>query len=620
MFQNDVYPSYSSWLVSYIVDMQPYENVLLQLSDELLGLETALNATRQYFQTAHYVAEVYEVLPKTIFDSVELELEKLKADNIRLQKRYENTLQIATKIPPKGRFKRGALNFVGDLMSDLFGTTTHKQLNKVKSNFEKLKFNQDQVIHVVQDSLTLLNQTHEEVRVNRDAIMGITTTLNNIKNEILFVKNYVRTSNAEMGKYHAAYIRLQGMFSLISITLQDALIQLLELSFEIQQIAEGNMPPTIFPPNLFLKTLKSIESHLNITQALPFPATQEHLIKYYKLLEPTLVQMKNQFLIVFALPIVNTKMQYFLYKFVQVPVPNLDGTLVARYAPENEYLLISTDRLRYTLLSPKEVENCNESPICTFQSPLLITEHNPSCLIAVFKNNVTLTEETCKKIITPAETRPVIEILFGRHFLISTITPISGKKTCNHNQEYEFSIEKGIKYFEVEDGCEIKTKYFEIPPNFHGKTSIARESHFQVEKAVQLMRPEIWSDSNLKPFNNITGNENFKNISLKKIDKIPIDKLKSILTSNIYKDIHSDNHFRSIMPPWVVGLTIAFVTLIILLCFYKYCATCRSLCTKHVRHPQPSRTETFNDADVRSDTAREAAETAETLNAFLTSA
>ena len=81
--------------------MQPYENVLLQLSDELLGLETALNATRQYFQTAHYVAEVYEVLPKTIFDSVELELEKLKADNIRLQKRYENTLQIATKIPLK---------------------------------------------------------------------------------------------------------------------------------------------------------------------------------------------------------------------------------------------------------------------------------------------------------------------------------------------------------------------------------------------------------------------------------------------------------------------------------------------------------------------------------------
>ena len=133
-------------------------------------------------------------------------------------------------------------------MSDLFGTTTHKQLNKVKSNFEKLKFNQDQVIHVVQDSLTLLNQTHEEVRVNRDAIMGITTTLNNIKNEILFVKNYVRTSNAELGKYQAAYIRLQGMFSLISITLQDDLIQLLELSFEIQQIAEGTCPPQYFPP------------------------------------------------------------------------------------------------------------------------------------------------------------------------------------------------------------------------------------------------------------------------------------------------------------------------------------------------------------------------------------
>ena len=41
--------------------------------------------------------------------------------------------------------------------------------------------------------------------------------------------------------------------------------------------------------------------------------------------------------------------------------------------------------------------------------------------------------------------------------------------------------------------------------------------------------------------------------------------------------------------------------------------------TKHASHPQPSHTETYNDADVRSDTAHEAAETAEKLKKKLAS-
>ena len=71
------------------------------------------------------------------------------------------------------RSKRSLLPIVGKALSFLFGTVSEDDLQSIKSNINKLAANQKKISHVVEESLTLLNDTREHVIQNRQAINNV---------------------------------------------------------------------------------------------------------------------------------------------------------------------------------------------------------------------------------------------------------------------------------------------------------------------------------------------------------------------------------------------------------------------------------------------------------------
>ena len=67
------------------------------------------------------------------------------------------------------RQKRALVKFVGTVLSQLFGTASEADLGKLKSSIMSLKNSQSQLVHVVSESVTLLNKTNENVKENREA-------------------------------------------------------------------------------------------------------------------------------------------------------------------------------------------------------------------------------------------------------------------------------------------------------------------------------------------------------------------------------------------------------------------------------------------------------------------
>ena len=72
--------------------------------------------------------------------------------------------------PVHNRAKRALLPFVGDALSSLFGTATSTELHDILSRVNDLSATQNDFLNVVDNTVTMVNQTIVDVSVNRQTI------------------------------------------------------------------------------------------------------------------------------------------------------------------------------------------------------------------------------------------------------------------------------------------------------------------------------------------------------------------------------------------------------------------------------------------------------------------
>ena len=78
---------------------------------------------------------------------------RLAIQSVQLLRRHESH-----------RPKRRLLPFVGNFMKSLFGTATHSDLRDLKHYLQETRHIQSQVIHVVKESVSILNTTSKRRR------------------------------------------------------------------------------------------------------------------------------------------------------------------------------------------------------------------------------------------------------------------------------------------------------------------------------------------------------------------------------------------------------------------------------------------------------------------------
>ena len=184
IYENTVYASYSSWVISYSVDLSPYEVHLSGILSEIYGFQ---DAVKDLLKTSK---------GSLVNNSRANELRRIRTQiNIVLQNEAQqfleefngihDTLQTikTLSISPHDRPKRSILPAVGNLMSFLFGVSTEENVNRLRKSIINLQHVNDQVVHVVSDSLTLINKSNEEIRINRNALRKITNATSAIQRE-----------------------------------------------------------------------------------------------------------------------------------------------------------------------------------------------------------------------------------------------------------------------------------------------------------------------------------------------------------------------------------------------------------------------------------------------------
>ncbi len=69
--------------------------------------------------------------------------------------------------------QRGLFDIGGVLLHGLFGLATNKQIRKYRSIIKKLRANTVEIMHVVPELITVVNQTRQYVKANRVKLIDL---------------------------------------------------------------------------------------------------------------------------------------------------------------------------------------------------------------------------------------------------------------------------------------------------------------------------------------------------------------------------------------------------------------------------------------------------------------
>ena len=155
---NEIALTRSKWLTTFVIDLNPYENFLTKLSNDLDNARTA----------AHTIDQFYEAPSKQDFRSViaglRAEIVTLQKDQINLVESYIDMHAIYTRI------QRSLIPIIGKVLSFLFGTATEADLKVICNNIDKLAKYQEEMAHVIDENISVINITRVEMSQNRQTL------------------------------------------------------------------------------------------------------------------------------------------------------------------------------------------------------------------------------------------------------------------------------------------------------------------------------------------------------------------------------------------------------------------------------------------------------------------
>ena len=153
--QNEVMVTRAKWLVSFHIDLRQYDVALGNLRGNLEELR--LKTEGADFKNGMKIDTPYQAA----FITIKEQIEGLRQDRERMLGRYQGFGSIGN------RERRSVIPFVGTALSYLFGVTSAADIEVVRRAMQHLQETQKGVVHLVEDSVSMINITREEVSQNK---------------------------------------------------------------------------------------------------------------------------------------------------------------------------------------------------------------------------------------------------------------------------------------------------------------------------------------------------------------------------------------------------------------------------------------------------------------------
>lgn len=561
---NEVTTTRSRWLVTFVIDLNPYEQFLSKLESDFVKVEDSLEAIEKMFAATNPRGFLH---PVVFFigavNNFRHELQSLKFSEAHLKNMF------ATVKSLKMRNKRAILPFIGSALSFLFGTVSEQDLSAIRRSVKTLNQNQNKIAHVVKDSLTILNSTRTAVGKNRKAINTLTDALQTLDDKINEETDALIKGITELASFVQAYAQMDRLMAALKDILHKAQLDMERLQSQLNMLSLGHLSPSTVTPDEFRQVLKEIQSHLPFYLKLPNDP-ETNLWDFYNILTCRTVLDQDHIYIVISVPLLDENSKYEIYKIHNLPVPFNTSSkvqssgMVAKYSLESHAIAVNGDKSKYVLLSDYELQHCANplQTFCKIGSPIYPINLSELCIIALYLDNEDNINNFCKTMISPSSKKPLAHYLVNGIWIIAATKPLQFTVVCPESnlRESTLKVKPPLGVVKLPMSCTASNNYLYLPAFYQNESKYEINDPFEDVTAIfNISKINLWEPliSKLPNFNDTLVPKH-----LKTLDKIPMDGLIKELDS-LGKILPDDSGKISWWVWFLVGIGVLAISLVI---------------------------------------------------------
>ena len=169
--------------------------------------------------------------------------------------RQELRYVIGIKQSHARRVKRALIPIAGKALSWLFGTASKGDLRKIQKHIKILADNQDQLVHIMNDTISVLTTTNVEVRRNRHAIRSMSDEIHRLDQILANHSHILRTYMSEMHDFLLNYLQIDLMINEARESVSKAMFYIENMKMQLDQLTLGHLAPMVIQPEELIRVL-----------------------------------------------------------------------------------------------------------------------------------------------------------------------------------------------------------------------------------------------------------------------------------------------------------------------------------------------------------------------------
>ena len=140
-------------------------------------------------------------------------------------------------------------------MSSLFGTLTQTDLDNINKNINILSDNQENIVHDLEMSLSILNVTKMQINENRRSNMDLVICIQKVDRKISNLELFFEQKFVRLEQFIHSYLQTKMIFDEIEIAVQNAVFYLENLKTELNMLSLNHLSINTISPNDLKKLL-----------------------------------------------------------------------------------------------------------------------------------------------------------------------------------------------------------------------------------------------------------------------------------------------------------------------------------------------------------------------------
>ena len=366
--------------------------------------------------------------------------------------------------------RRSLIPFVGQLLGGLFGVVTEEQLEVVKGQVQSLVEKQADIVHAIEESVSVLNVTRVELAENRHAINTITEVTRELRSRMEGATDQIVNTLLPFRQFVLTYFQIQLQLGELRDSVSRATTYITRIEMRLSHLSLGHLTPTILPPLELQTMLLAVREKIPPGLMLPSDPVKG-LWHFYMTLHCSAMVHDDNIIILVSLPLLDSGGQFEVYQVLDMPVPYLATNLTASYDLEFRNFGISKDRTRYIVLNNEDMAKCGLEKVkfCSINSPIYGAHERQTCVISLFLRNAVEASTLCQTKVSAIKL-PQAQRQDEENWSLAMTKVIVLTLLCKDDYSYEVQVEPPIALLYVPPGCTAFSTAMTLPVYVSGRT------------------------------------------------------------------------------------------------------------------------------------------------------